>query len=111
MEGAMENECVMVWTTIAAAENAGELASALVGEGLAACVNVLPEMDSVYRWKGRVEVDRERQVIMKTTADRVPRIKTRLQQLHSYEIPELVVLRIVDGSDAYLKWIRESTAG
>jgi len=107
----MENECVMVWTTIAAAENAVELASALVGEGLAACVNVLPEMDSVYRWKGRIEVDRERQVIMKTTADRVPRIKTRLQQLHTYEIPELVVLRIVDGSDAYLKWIRESTAG
>jgi periplasmic divalent cation tolerance protein len=111
MEGAMETECVMVWTTIAAAANAVELASALVGEGLAACVNVLPEMDSVYRWKGRIEVDRERQVIMKTTADRVPRIRTRLQQLHSYEIPELLVLRIVDGSDAYLRWIRESTAG
>jgi periplasmic divalent cation tolerance protein len=106
----MENDCVTVWTTIAAGANGLELASALVSERLAACVNVLPEMDSVYRWKGQVQVDRERQVIMKTTAHRVARLKTRLHELHEYEMPEFLVMPIAGGSEAYLQWIRESTA-
>lgn len=107
----MENDCVMVWTTIAAGAKGIELASTLVAEHLAACVNVLPEMDSIYRWRGQVEVDRERQVIVKTTADRVSRLKARLHELHEYEVPEFVVLPISGGTEAYLQWIRESTAG
>ena len=71
----MEIDCVMVWTTIGSAADGHKLASVLVAERLAACVNVMGEMDSVYRWQGQVETERERQVIMKTTADPVPALE------------------------------------
>lgn len=107
----MENDCVVVWTTIGGTADGRGMASILVNERLAACVNVLPEMDSIYRWKGRVETDRERQLVMKTTAERVPALRTRVHELHDYEVPEFIVMRIIGGSEAYLNWIRESTAG
>lgn len=107
----MENDCVVVWTTIGAAADDRGMASILVNERLAACVNVLPEMDSIFRWKGEVETDRERQLVMKTTVARVPALRARVHELHDYEVPEFVVLPIIGGSEAYLNWIRESTAG
>ena len=107
----MENDCVVVWTTIASTFDGAALAATLVDERLAACVNLLPEMESIYRWKGRVETDRERQVIIKTTRARVSALKARLHELHDYEVPELIVLPVADGGDAYLQWIRESTTG
>ena len=107
----MENDCVVVWTTISRTTDSHKLASVLVSERLAACVNVLPQMESVYLWKGQVEADDERQLMMKTTAARVPALKARLFQLHDYEVPEFIVTPIVDGSDAYLSWIRASTDG
>jgi uncharacterized protein involved in tolerance to divalent cations len=107
----MENDCVVVWTTIGAAAVGGGMASILVNERLAACVNVLPEMDSIYRWQGQVETARERQLVMKTTAARVPALRARVRELHDYDVPEFVVLPIIAGSEAYLNWIRESTAG
>jgi uncharacterized protein involved in tolerance to divalent cations len=107
----MEIDCVVVWTTIGRSADGRGMASILVNERLAACVNVLPDMESIYRWKGQVESDFERQLVIKTTAARVPALKARVRELHDYEVPELIVLPIVDGSDAYLSWIRESTAG
>ena len=107
----METDCVLVWTTIGSAADGRGMASILVSERLAACVNVLPEMESFYRWKGQVETDQERQLVVKTTARSVPALKARLHNLHGYEVPEFIVLPIVGGSDAYLNWIRESTAG
>jgi periplasmic divalent cation tolerance protein len=107
----MENDCVLVWTTIGKTADGRGMASILVTERLAACVNVLPEMESCYRWKGQVETDQERQLIMKTTAARVPALRARVHALHDYEVPEFIVMPIVGGSDAYLNWIRESTAG
>jgi periplasmic divalent cation tolerance protein len=107
----MKNECVLVWTTIAASADGVKLATALVEERLAACVNLLGDMQSVYRWKGGVEADRERQLIIKTTADRVPALQARVTALHDYDIPEFIVLPVIGGSDAYLDWIRESTGG
>jgi periplasmic divalent cation tolerance protein len=107
----MEIDCVMVWTTIGSSADWRKLAAILVTERLAACVNVSGEMDSVYRWKGKIETDRERQLVMKTTTDRVPALKARLHQLHDYEVPEFIVVPIVGGSEAYLQWIRESAAG
>ena len=107
----MEIDCVMVWTTIGSSTDGHKLASLLVGERLAACVNVLSEMDSVYRWNGQIESDRERQVIMKTTTGRIAALQARLHELHDYDVPEFVVVPIIGGSDAYLQWIRESTAG
>jgi uncharacterized protein involved in tolerance to divalent cations len=107
----MENDCVVVWTTIAKTTDGPGMASMLVNERLAACVNVLPEMESTYRWKGQVEVEHERQIVMKTTAARIPALRARVHELHDYEMPEFIVMPIVGGSDAYLNWIRESTAG
>ena len=107
----MESDCVTVWTTIGSTSDGHDLAATLVNERLAACVNVLGEMESVYRWKGQVETDRERQLIMKTTAARVPALRARLHELHDYEVPEFIVLPIIGGSDAYLRWIRESASG
>jgi periplasmic divalent cation tolerance protein len=107
----MEIDCVIVWTTIGSSTDGHKLASVLVEERLAACVNVMSEMESVYRWQGKVETERERQVVMKTTANRIPALKARLRELHDYELPEFIVLPITAGSEPYLQWIRESAAG
>jgi uncharacterized protein involved in tolerance to divalent cations len=107
----MENDCVVVWTTIGSSADVRGMASILVNERLAACVNVLAEMESTYRWKGQVETDRERQLIMKTTVARVAALKARVHELHEYDVPEFIVMQVAGGSEAYLNWIRESTAG
>ena len=107
----MKNDCVVVWTTLGSTADGHGIASMLVNERLAACVNVLPEMESIYRWKGQVETVHERQLVIKTTAGRVPALKARVHELHDYDVPEFIVTPIVDGSEAYLDWIRESTAG
>ena len=108
MAETVATDAVIVLTTIAADADAGALARTLVGERLAACVNVLPVMASVYRWEGRVEEGREQQLLIKTAADRVAPLVARLRALHPYEVPELLVLRVGEGSEAYLRWIRES---
>jgi len=105
----MTTNCVIVWTTVSVETDWLALASALVEERLAACVNVLPEMDSIYRWQEGVERDAERQIIIKTTAERVPELRARLLGLHSYELPEFLVLPVIDGSDDYLAWVGQST--
>lgn len=100
---------VVVMTTLPLDTDAPGFAATLVEEKLAACVNILPEMRSVYRWKGLVEDERERQVVIKTARNCVVRLWERVRELHPYEAPEFLVLPIIDGSDAYLKWVREST--
>lgn len=80
----------------------------LVDERLAACVNVLPVMTSVYRWKGEVEQETEQQLVIKTTSDRVEAIQARFNELHPYELPELVVLGAT-ASAAYQEWLADST--
>ena len=87
-----------------------ELARALIDERLAACVNVHGPMATTYRWKGRVEIDVERQVVIKTTRDRLEAVRKRIHELHPYELPEFVVLDITGGSDAYLDWVKAETA-
>jgi len=94
-------------TTIGSESDALSLAKTLVDERLAACVNVLPAMTSVYRWKESIEQDKEHQVVIKTSSDRLPALETRLRQLHPYELPEFLILD-VEGGAAYLAWVRES---
>jgi periplasmic divalent cation tolerance protein len=106
----MSPEYVIVLTTLPADAEGGTFGRTLVEERLAACVNLLPAMDSVYRWEGQVERDTERQVIIKTARDRVAALWDRIRELHPYETPEFVVLSIQDGSDAYLRWIGDSTS-
>ncbi len=97
----------IVLTTLGADADAATLARTLVEERLAACVNILPAMTSIYRWKEKVEQDREQQVVIKTTTDRVVALQARLRQLHPYELPEFLVLN-ASGSEAYLSWVGES---
>ena len=105
----MSSECVLVLTTVPDDERAETLARALVDERLAACVNVQAPMVSIYRWKGGVERGGERQLVIKTTSDRLPALEARLRALHSYELPEFVVISVDEGSAAYLGWVDEAT--
>lgn len=101
-------ECVMVWTTLSVEDDVREFAEALVAERLAACVGVQPPMESFYNWKDHVERDRERQIVIKTTAARLPELEARFRELHPYELPELLVTPVVGGSADYLEWVRQS---
>jgi periplasmic divalent cation tolerance protein len=105
----MTAEYVIVLTTLPGDFEIRTFARTLVEERLAACVNLLPPMESVYRWEGQVEQETERQMIIKTSRDRIVALWDRIRELHPYETPEFVVLSIQDGSDAYLRWIGEST--
>ena len=96
-------------TTLPVDGDAEALARTLVDEKLAACVNILPLMRSVYTWKGRTESANERQLLIKTTGLRLRELESRLRELHPYEVPEFVVIPIVDGGSAYLAWLTEST--
>ena len=104
-----ETDYVLVLTTLPADADAGSFAATLVEERLAACVNLLPVMESTYRWEGQVERESERQIFIKTARDQVVALWERVRALHPYDVPEFVVLPIVDGNDAYLRWIGEST--
>ena len=101
-------EFVVVLTTIGAEADATALARTLVDEGLAACVNVLPPMQSTYRWKGSVETAAERQLLIKTRAAGVAALEERVRELHPYDVPEFLVIPVDGGSAAYLAWLNES---
>lgn len=96
-------------TTVPVGETAEVLARTLVDERLAACVSLYPPMTSIYRWRGVVEEETERQFVIKTTRDRVPALRSRVLELHPYELPEFVVVEAADASDAYLAWMRDNT--
>lgn len=89
---------------------AANIAQALVEERLAACVNRLPGITSTYRWQGRVHDDAEILLLIKTTTARFDALRTRLVELHPYEVPELLALDVRDGLPAYLDWLVDETA-
>lgn len=88
---------------------ARRIARALVRERLAACVNVVPDVTSIYAWKGKVEEGREALLLIKSRASVSRRLAARVKALHSYSVPEVVTIPIASGSAEYLRWIREST--
>ena len=100
---------VILLTTVGASTDAAAFAHGLVSDRLAGCVNVLPPMTSIYAWKGAIEHDSEQQLVIKTTASRVPLLAARFAAEHPYEVPEFVVLR-AEASAAYEAWLREATA-
>jgi periplasmic divalent cation tolerance protein len=106
----MNHEYVVVLTTLPGDADAAAFGSALVQERLAACVNLLPAMESIYRWEGQVERETERQIVIKTARARLVALWERVRDLHPYDVPEFVVIPIIDGNDAYLRWIAESTS-
>ena len=92
-------------TTCGSPEEAARLAQELVSRRLAACVNVVPGVRSFYWWDNRVQDDNELLLVIKTRVELLPQLEAALAELHAYEVPEFVVLPIVDGSPAYLGWI------
>ena len=104
-----DTDYVIVMTTLPADADVSSFAHTLVEGRLAACVNLLPAMDSVYRWEGKVEQERERQLVIKTSRSRLPALWDRVREMHPYDVPEFIVLPIAGGSDAYLGWLGDST--
>jgi len=99
------SECVMALTTLPKGFDAAALAQDLVGAGLAACVNILPGIRSVYIWNGVPHVDEEQQLLIKTTTSQVDPLWEVLRSRHPYEVPEFLVIPVIDGSEQYLQWV------
>jgi periplasmic divalent cation tolerance protein len=98
-------EAVVVLCTVPNVEAAEALAEALVGESLAACVSILSEIRSIYRWKGAIERDSERLCVIKTTRDSFEALRARIVELHPYEVPEVIALPVVAAYAPYLEWL------
>ena len=103
----MSTHCRLILCTCPDGDTARRLAESLVGERLAACVNLLPGLTSVYRWEGRIQHDSEVLLLIKTVEARVEPLAERLRQLHPYEVPEIIALPIVSGASDYLNWVSE----
>jgi periplasmic divalent cation tolerance protein len=103
------SESIVVYITAPGEEEALTLARALVESRLAACVNMVNNVRSIYSWQGRIEDDRELLMIVKTRRQLFERLSAKVRELHSYDVPEIIALPIVEGSPDYLKWIEEST--
>ncbi|HEY7923562.1 MAG TPA: divalent-cation tolerance protein CutA [Vicinamibacteria bacterium] len=101
---------VVALSTVGSAEEADQLARALVERRLAACVNVVPGVVSHYRWQGELQRDEERLLVIKTRVERIEALRDALRELHPYELPELVAFEITAGSEAYLKWLDEGVS-
>jgi periplasmic divalent cation tolerance protein len=104
----MAEEVILVFTTWPDADAARAAARVLVEEKLAACANIIPQVESLYRWEGKVETASELLMILKSTIGRYPQLETRIKALHSYEVPEIVSHRVTDGLPAYLRWVEAS---
>lgn len=99
----------IILTTAGSQEEAGKIAHALVERRLAACVNIVPRIESVYRWQGKVETAQEWLLLIKTQVKLYERVRAALNELHSYDLPECVMLEVPAGSQEYLNWIEKNT--
>jgi periplasmic divalent cation tolerance protein len=104
-----EKSARIVLTTCGSAAEAKRIARSLVKKRLAACVNIVPgPLQSIYRWKGKVQLAKELLLMIKTTVQRLPQLERELSRLHSYDVPEFIVIKIAAGSRPYLKWLTDS---
>jgi periplasmic divalent cation tolerance protein len=99
----------IILTTAGSQEEAGKIAQALVERRLAACVNIVPQIQSVYRWQGKVETGQECLLLIKTQAALYEGVRDAVKELHSYDLPECVMLEVSAGSQEYLDWIAKTT--
>lgn len=98
----------LILTTTASEAEAGRIAHALVEQRLAACVNIVPRIQSIYRWQGKAEQGEEYLLLIKSSLALQEKVRAAVRSQHSYEVPEFVVFRIESGSEEYLKWMTES---
>ncbi len=110
-DSAPDRHALVVLNTCPDDDSAARLARALVEERLAACVNRLPLTASTYRWQGQVVEEAEVLLVIKTVADRYQALVARLQQLHPYQVPEIIAVPVADGLPAYLEWLVAETRG
>jgi len=104
----MSDDAIVVFMTAANGEEATRLADMLVGAHLAACVQILPEIESVYRWEGKIERSSEVLLLAKTTRGKFDDLEREVRALHSYDTPEIVAVPIVAGSAPYLEWLSKA---
>ena len=104
------NEAIVVFITAANGEEATRLADMLVGAHLAACVQILPEMESVYRWQGKIERQSEILLLAKTTRSKFADLEREVRALHSYDTPEIIAVPVTIGSTPYLEWLTQSSS-
>jgi periplasmic divalent cation tolerance protein len=102
---------IVVFITTSSYEEARKIASALVDQRKAACVNIVPKVSSLFRWKGKIEDVEESLMVVKTRAELFPDIVSTVKSIHSYEVPEIIALPIVEGNPDYLSWLKEETGG
>ncbi len=105
----MADELLLALSTFPEIETALRIARQVVEENLAACANIVPAVESIYRWQGQLENAQETLVFFKTTAARYPAFQDRLKALHPYDVPEIICLRIADGLPEYLCWVSENS--
>jgi len=101
----------IVLSTAGSEDEARKIARHLVERRLAACVNIIPQIESMYRWQGDVESSREWLLVIKTSVERFAEVRAAIQELHSYDLPECIALAIEDGSEEYLNWIETAVNG
>ncbi len=104
-----QGEFALVLVTTGSQEEGQQIARALVDSGLAACVNIVPGLRSIYRWQGRIWDEGEFLLLIKTRMSLFERVEGKVKEVHSYEVPEIIAIPIVQGSETYLTWLREST--
>ena len=100
-----ETDKIVVLITTSSEEEAHEIAESLVNRRKAACVNIVPRVDSLFWWKGKLDSARESLLLVKTKASLFPEIISLVKEIHSYEVPEIIALPIIAGSEDYLKWL------
>lgn len=102
-------EFVVVFMTVSGMEEAEKIARKIVEEKLAGCVNILNEIRSVYSWKGEIVDDQEVMIMAKTRGDLFDSLETRVRELHSYDVPEIIAVPVLRGSEGYLDWLNAAT--
>jgi len=102
---------IIVFITTSSYEEARKIADALVAQKKAACVSIVPKVNSLFRWKGKIEEAEESLMVVKTRAELFPEVVSTVKSIHSYEVPEIIALPIVEGNPDYLTWLKEQTGG
>jgi periplasmic divalent cation tolerance protein len=100
---------IVVFVTVSSRDEGKKIASALLEERLVACVNIIPSINSIYRWQGKICDDEEILLIIKTRSELFGKLQEKVKSLHSYKVPEIIALPIIFGSQSYLDWIKEET--